>query len=268
MEETRFASGAGSFYPQDPGELDLAVSEVLDPKAGDFKTDEEYKALIVPHSGYKHCGEVLGAGYNTIMDKEVDEVFIWSGSHFHMVEEVDFADFLRWETPFGEVETSHRLKQITHSDDSKYHDVLNIDNDMHDGEHAIEVHLPILQYMFGDTFRLLPFVMGEVSPRLVADALEDHIDIDDLLICSSELSKGYPKDYAEEVDQKSIEAILDLDTDKIMDETFQAFSKESIATLIEIAKRKEWTPELIKYKAIKKDGNRSSGQVAIGFKAA
>lgn len=268
MESTRFATMAGQFYPIDPQELEGAIADMIDPTGDDIIQTKKYKAFILPHSNYKQCGQVLGEAYAKMLDREIDEVFVMTGSHFHQVEGVTFSDFDRWEIPLGYVEKSHRLEQIVGSDDSSAKDLFQIDNDIFDGEHAIEVQLPFLHYIWGEEFRLIPMIIGKSSPRLVANGLKKFVDPDDLIICSSELSHGYPADYAKDIDKLAIESILKLDVDAVMQDTFKAFSRNSIAALLELAKEKSWKPELLMYQnssEVAKDKAKTVGYVAIGF---
>lgn len=268
MNKTRFAAVAGQFYPLDPTELEGAISDFIDPTGHDVISNVKYRAFIFPHSSYKQCGSVMGEGYAKLLDHEIDEVFMLTGSHFHQVEGVVLSDFTRWETPLGYVEESHRRDKIVSSDDISSHDLFQQDSEIFDGEHSIEVHLPFLQYLWGDEFRILPMVVGKSSPRLVASTLVKHLDPDDLIICSSELSHGYPADYAKEIDKKSIEAILRLDVDAVLDNTFKSFSQNSIATLLEIARLKSWKADLLLYQnssEIAKREVKTVGYAAIGF---
>ncbi|WKZ30966.1 MAG: AmmeMemoRadiSam system protein B [Candidatus Dojkabacteria bacterium] len=268
MERTRFAAVAGQFYPLDPAELEGSIADMLDPSAEDIIDSRRFKAFILPHSSYKQCGVVMGAGYAKLLEREIDEVFVMSGTHFHQAEGVIMSDFSRWETPLGYVEESHRRNQIAGSDDSAAQNLIQQDNDPFDGEHAIEVHLPVLQYLWGEEFRFLPLIIGKGSPRLAANSLVKFIDPDDLIICSSELSHGYPADYAKDIDKRAIDSILKLDVDAILHDSFKAFSINSIATLVEIARLKVWKAELLMYKnssEFVKNDSKTSGYVAIGF---
>lgn len=271
MESTRFAAVAGQFYPIDSAELDGAIADFIDPTADDIIGNRKYRAFILPHSNYKSCGKVMGAGYAKMLDREIDEVFIMTGSHFHQVEGVVLSDFERWEIPTGYVEESHRRNQIVASDDSLDRDLLVKDNEIFDGEHAVEMHLPVLKYLWGEEFRIVPMIVGKASPRLVANRLSKFIDPDDLIICSSELSHGYPEDYAVDIDKRAIDAILSFDVNTVMHESFKAFAPTAIASLIEIAKDKGWKAELLDYSnsasisRSRANSAKTSGYVAIGF---
>ncbi|MCA9375334.1 AmmeMemoRadiSam system protein B [Candidatus Dojkabacteria bacterium] len=243
--ETRLPIASGSFYPSDKLELTERVSDLIsqsgqNPLAG-------VKALIVPHSGYDYVGSLYGKAYSAISDSSIDEVFALSGSFFHKLESVSFCDLRFWEIPNGKVEVSHRLDKIIHSDDPSIQNILKRNNSVHMGEHSIEVQLPFLMEALGSSFRLIPTMIDGVSPRLAANALVEQIDQNDLLIGVSELSRGYPKDYAIDIDKVAIDSILQMDTDKIQSEMFEASFPLVIAVVNEIAKAKSWKPQLLEY---------------------
>lgn len=264
--DTRFPIAAGSFYPVNKGELAEQVKNLIG-NSGQ-KNLPRVRALIVPHSGYQYVGNLYGKAYSALSGSSVDEAFVISGSFFHKLESVSFCDLRYWEVPNGTVELSHRIDRIAHSDDSEVKNILKKNNSAHMGEHSIEVQLPFLLEALGNSFRLIPAMTDGISPRLVARCLIEHIDQNDLLIGISELSRGYPKDYAVEIDKVSIDAILHKDTDKILSDIFEASFPQVIAFVTEIAKEKNWKPVLLEYLTCStspENPQKVTGCVAIAY---
>jgi MEMO1 family protein len=267
--------GANVLYPGDKHELVAAVETYLNSNTlketrteeGVDLSDKKIKALLVPHSGYEYSGELLGQGYRLVENQTVDEVFLLGVTHFSDFEGALVSTFSKWETPMGYVEQSHRTDQIIGSDDNKAKDILRPDQEKHLGEHSIEVQLPFVKSVSKQS-RVVPILVDEISPRLMADSLSGLIDKDDLLVGAVELSQGFPKDYAEVLDATSIDAISDLDTDRIMNEKFQSTGSIVIGTIVEIAKIKDWNVGVINYKnSAETDGNedKTVGRMCIAF---
>jgi len=275
MKKLRPNIGANIFYPGDKHELVATVSTYVNSDSqldkrtqeGVDISDKKIKALLVPHSGYEYSGKLLGQGYGLVKNQVIDEVFILGVTHFSNFEGALVSSFSKWETPLGSIEQSHRTSQIISSDDEKAKDLLKPDQVKHLGEHSIEVQLPFIKTISKES-RIIPMLLDEVSPRLMAEVLNPIIDKDDLLVGSVELSQGFPKDYAEVLDATSIDAILDLDTDRIMSEKFQSTGSIVIATVVELAKKHDWHVGVIGYmNSSKVDGNedKTVGRMCIVF---
>lgn len=265
MELNRPSAVAGSYYKQDEHELFAQMDGFIYP----VKTTPlgNIKALILPHSGFQYVGKVIGQGYAHVNGKKVDEVFLLGPSHYSKFEYVAFGDYQTWEVPVGKIESSHRVKQIVASDDESRKDLFRFDDSVHEREHSLEVQLPWIRTIWGEQVRIVPMLVGEVSPRLVANALAETMDKDDLIIASAELSHGYPRDYAEVIDATAITAIEKLDVETIMSEKFKSTAPVVIATIAELAKKNNWTPTLLKYENINPhdDISNTNGVFAMAF---
>lgn len=264
MDLKRPSSVAGQFYPLDAHELYAKVDSLMQEDNNVGKV----RALIVPHSGYDNAGEVYGSAYSTLKGASVDEVFLLGPSHYSKFDMTALSKYQQWEIPTGEVEQSHRITQIVGSDDNDAKDILRFDNEKHRSEHSIEVQLPFLHYLYKESVRIIPILVGNVSPRLLASSLAKHIDKDDLVVVSAELSHGYPMDYGEILDETALKAIEEMDTDKIMSEKFRSSLPQGVATVVELAKKHGWSPKILKYvNSAQVDGKeeKTSGYMAVAF---
>lgn len=274
MNKTRPSIAAGTFYNSDKHELLAQVDAYVSNNKKRTRTqdnvelqDKNIRSIIVPHSGYKYTGNLMGLAYSHLLDKKIDEAFILGVSHFSDISETAVSTFEKWETPLGKIFQSPRTKDIIESDDSNIKDLLQEHNEEHLGEHSIEVQLPFLQYI-NKKIKILPILVGNNSPRLLAKALNDILDKDDVVVASVELSHSFPKDYAEVIDATAIDAIVDLDTDRVMDERFQATNRSLIGTVIELAKINDWRVGVLDYENsadVDNDDQKSVGRVAIAF---
>jgi len=275
MRKLRPNIGSNIFYPGDKHELTAVVNTYINSDLQEDKrtqegvdiSDKKIKAILVPHSSYEYSGKLLGQGYGLVKNQTIDEVFILGVTNFSKFDGALVSSFSKWETPLGYVEQSHRISQIISSDDNKIKDLLQSDQTKHLGEQSIEVQLPFIKIISKES-RIIPMLLDKVSPRLMADVLNPLIDKDDLIVGSVELSQGFPKDYAEVLDATSIDAILDLDTDRIMNERFQSTGSTVIATIVEIAKQHDWHVGVIDYmNSSKIDNNedKTVGRMCIAF---
>jgi AmmeMemoRadiSam system protein A/AmmeMemoRadiSam system protein B len=82
----------------------------------------------------------------------------------------------------------------------------------HEGEHALEVHLPFLIAVLGGSrFDLTPVVVGEASAEQTARAMEPWFTREDgLVVVSTDLSHYLPYDTGRELDTRTTQAITEL----------------------------------------------------------
>lgn len=274
MTETRPSIAAGNLYNSDKHELLAQVDSYIDTNSTNTRTQsgvelsgKSIKSIIVPHSGYEYTGNLMGKAYSRLKDQEIDEAFILGVAHFSKIDTTAIATFENWETPLGNIKQSPRTGGIIKSDDLQKKDILQGQNQQHLGEHSIEVQLPFLQYLKKKT-KIVPILVGDESPRLLANVLLEVLDKNDLVIASVEFSQNFPKDYAEVIDATAIDAILDLDTDRVMDERYQVTNRSIIGTIIELAKAKDWQVGVLDYEnssIVDHKEDRTVGRAAIVF---
>ncbi len=97
------------------------------------------------------------------------------------------------------------------------------DTSAHRYEHSLEVELPFLQY-FRNDMEIVPIILlsdevetlkklgSEVADTVAALKLKDSI----LLVASSDMTHYEPQEEAQEKDRRAIEAILELNEDKLI----------------------------------------------------
>lgn len=274
MTEIRPSIAAGNLYNSDKHELLAQVDSYIETNSKNTRTQggveltgKSIKAIIVPHSGYEYTGNLMGKAYSTLKGQNIDEAFILGVAHFSKIDTTAIATFESWETPLGSIKQSPRTDEIIKSDDSKNKDILQEHNRQHLGEHSIEVQLPFLQYL-DKKIKIVPILVGDDSPRLLAGSILGVLDNNDIVIGSVEFSQKFPKDYAEVIDATAIDAILDLDTDRVMDERYQATNRSIIGTIIELAKANDWQVGVLDYEnssIVDQKGDNTVGRAAVVF---
>ncbi len=201
---------AGTFYPDD--------ADVLAAEVDRFVRDASYdgappKAIIVPHAGYVYSGPIAGSGYAAVapLRGAVSRVVLLGPAH-----RVPFAGLAvpsvdAFVTPLGPVEIDTLARDAALACEG-----VVVDDVPHAGEHSLEVHLPFLQRELGTTFRVLPLVVGQASPAIVAGVLDALWGGDEtLIVVSTDLSHYERYESARAHDARTVAAILAGDVDAI-----------------------------------------------------
>ena len=196
---------AGSFYPQDPEEL----NKLLDSYKEDRQVEYRSKAIIVPHAGYMYSGHAAMAGFQYLEPGE--NIFIIAPSHHESFNNIAMPEYTFFETPLGNLEVNNRLiAEIAENFPCI------IADEVFDKEHAIEVQLPFLQNLFhphrqsaadfvknlkkiGRKIRIVPILTGNCDYRLISDLISTYWENSSFVI-SSDLSHYYTLQQCRQID--------------------------------------------------------------------
>lgn len=232
MTTIRKPAVAGSFYPAKKEALAGILQQFLQ-KTQRQKEPEKMRACIVPHAGYSYSGQVAAYGYALLTARtDITKVILLGPSHYHLLDHAvaDSHDF--WQTPLGKVSIvqQHGFQKASR---------------IHEKEHCLEVQVPFLQCVLHQ-FTLLPLVMGEGSPHLVARQIIPLLDPTTLLIISSDLSHYHPALLAETIDHETITGII-TGNETMLTQEGEACGMIPVLTLMAIAQHCCWKAELLKY---------------------
>jgi hypothetical protein len=272
---------AGVFYPKDPVELSRVIDACL---AGGKTTpfDGEIKALICPHAGYPYSGPVAGSAYRLLVGRQYDMVVVLGPSHYADLHAASVTNAAVFRTPLGDVPISAKAATLAQSSPFVLEPRCDVQRpqwwlqssraapavDTADTwEHSVEVEIPFLQKTLKD-FQLLPVVMGEVDPAKAASVLGKIVDDRTLIVASSDLSHYYSYATAQELDERCVKAICDLDIDTM--ETQEACGRIPILTLMHLARERGWKACLLDRRNsgdTAGDKSRVVGYAAIAFYA-
>ena len=128
---------AGSFYPENPDELNNLLDSFKETGSSDYKS----KAIIVPHAGYIYSGHAAMAGFQYLEPSE--NIFIIAPSHHESFNNIALPEYTYFETPLGNIEVNNRL--ITEIAE-KFPCI--VADEVFEKEHSVEVQLPFLQNLF------------------------------------------------------------------------------------------------------------------------
>ena len=236
---------AGRFYPAGPEELSVLLDKyamlaarnpVSPPKGG------ELKALILPHAGYIYSGFTAAHASNVLREDGFNKIIIMGPDHRMGFLNCAVSNVSVFKTPLGDISVHPDAGVLM----KKYSQFFRILKNAEDREHAIEVQIPFLQHCVKN-FQIIPIVMGPGNTKIFADAIEDVIDSETLIVVSSDLSHYLPYTRAVERDHETIRRILELNTEKLSDHNNRACGIIPIQVLTRLALRHDWKPILLHY---------------------
>jgi MEMO1 family protein len=212
MSQLRQPYAAGYFYPSDKYKLKEQIDWLL--KTGYKETSfDNISGLVVPHAGYIYSGRTAAFAYNTIKDRTYKTVIIISPSHKEYFPGISIYNGDGYLTPLGEVGINKEfVNYLTEGSKNIFKGT-----EGHKQEHAIEVHLPFLQFLFDD-FKIVPIVMGDQSKIYIDElsgSISRNIDNNTLIIASSDLSHFYSRVLANELDSIIEERINSYDYERL-----------------------------------------------------
>ncbi len=205
---------AGQFYPAYSEEIKQQLSGFVD------KATEKTRviACMLPHAGYMYSGQVAAITVSRIEIR--DKIILLGPNHTGYGSPYSIMDEGIWQTPLGNVSIDIDLaKQLLNR--SRY---LESDILAHRQEHSLEVELPILQY-FRTDFKIVPITvmsgglseLKEIGKEIASTIKEYKIQDSTMIIASSDMTHYEPQSKAEKKDNAAIQAILELDEDKLME---------------------------------------------------
>ncbi len=206
----RYPAVAGYFYPLDAGNLVKLLDRLF---AGADEKHVEGKIIggVVPHAGYIYSGLTAAHFYKLLRNEKPRTTVIVGPNHTGYGIPLSVFPRGEWVTPLGYVKVDEETAgQIVDSSS-----LAGFDVEAHIEEHSVEVQLPFLQHVWGDSFKVVPVIMmgqDEDYARDLAGAVPDDV----LFIASSDFSHYVPAEVGRETDTKLIEAILDLDVRRFL----------------------------------------------------
>jgi AmmeMemoRadiSam system protein B len=203
---------AGSFYPDSSAALRKKIAALV----GVSGPKEECLACLLPHAGYLYSGRVAALTLSRVNIKA--RVILIGPNHTGYGAEFSLMKQGSWRTPLGDVEIDTALAEAILAAAGE----LKADELAHQREHSLEVELPLLQY-FKPVFKIVPITVYpaplELLKRLgrqIAAAVSSSVPKEEVLIvASSDMTHYEPQAQAEEKDRLAIEALLELDEDRL-----------------------------------------------------
>jgi MEMO1 family protein len=203
---------AGRFYPATAAGISRQIESFI-PKSVE-KID--VVGCILPHAGYIYSGRVAVETAAQINIKK--RIILLGPSHTGIGAPFSIMAGGKWRTPLGEVEIDrHLAKSIL-----ERCKLLDEDFSAHLSEHSLEVEVPILQY-FKKEFKIVPIVfmpgnqgaLKEIGRAIAEAAGSPPFKDSTMLLASSDMTHYEPEEDALRKDKIAIEAIVELNEDKL-----------------------------------------------------
>ena len=230
MTRVRPPAVAGTFYPDDPKELNLMIRRYM--RSAHARISHP-KALVVPHAGYVYSGVVAAAAYACVATRQppITRVVLLGPSHRVPLCGLALSSADTFATPLGKIPLDHgamaEIRDLTQ---------VRVMDQAHAQEHSIEVQLPFLQVCMGD-FQLLPLLVGDVQPTEVGEVLDRLWGNDQtLIVVSSDLSHYHDYATAKSLDARTSAAIENLRIDALGPE--QACGCMPLCGLLHVVKQR------------------------------
>jgi AmmeMemoRadiSam system protein B len=202
---------AGQFYPASPVGLKRMIESLVDDRAKKV----EVVGLVSPHAGYVYSGAVAGAVISRIKFK--DTFVILGPNHTGRGKAFSIMTEGVWRTPLGDVEIDSELGRHVLATSS----YMEEDFAAHQYEHSLEVQVPFLQFFRPDVM-IVPVVLAHASGAVykkigkeLAGAIKESKK-GVIMLASSDMTHYEPHESAKRKDNQAIEAMLDLDEDKLL----------------------------------------------------
>jgi AmmeMemoRadiSam system protein B len=165
MARIRKPAVAGYFYEADREALveriRWSIYHDLGPKTESL-SPEGAKALgaVAPHAGYIYSGPVAAWAYAALRGYgRPDTVVVIGPNHYGVGAPVAIMKSGIWETPLGALEIDEEVAEFLSSE------YRSLEDDFYafSKEHSIEVHMPFIQYFFGDV-KIVPVALWRQTP--------------------------------------------------------------------------------------------------------
>ncbi len=198
---------AGAFYPATHIELRKELKLLFEKALP--KTVSNVRAIISPHAGYLFSGGVAASAFNQIdREKEYERVFIIASSHRSSFPGASIYCEGNFEMPYGQEQVDTQFGAFLCSQNPS---LFTSNPKHHSQEHSIEVQLPFINYILKPTYKVVPILLGNVTPQdcqSIAQVLEPYYNGENLFIISSDFSHYPGYEHAGAVDKATMQAIV------------------------------------------------------------
>ena len=201
------AQVAGTFYPADPTALRAALAEAIAHATPDGGVAP--KLVVAPHAGVQWSARVAATAFAPWARAAcpVRRVILLAPAHRMAVAGLALHPARRWQTPLGTLDVAWdeatRLLPLAG---------VHVDARPFVNEHALEMHLVVLQAMLPEPFDIVPILVGDAAPDLVAEAITRLWGGPETVISlSSDLSHFLDRPTADGLDRDTARRIETLD---------------------------------------------------------
>ena len=198
---------AGMFYPAKPDALNALIADVRKRARPDGGVAP--KVVIAPHAGLVYSGAVAATAFGA-WARRADpprRIVIIGPAHRVAFSGVAVHPASKWRTPLGDIPVAG----VTHAELAQAPGIV-VDPRPFVGEHSLEMHLIMLQAMLPAPFEIVPILVGDADPHMVAEALRRVWGGPETVVAvSSDLSHFLDQTRAASIDSDTARRIETLD---------------------------------------------------------
>ena len=152
---------AGSFYPQYTCDLIELLhfcfnKSIFGPKKKQIINTKIF-GIIVPHGAYIFSGAISANAFFEIASLNIDTFILIGPDHHGIGKRISVTTEGYWQTPLGDVLIDNTIT----NDLKRSCDFIEEDNIVHQIEHSLEIHVPFIQYSFGNSFTIVPLLLRD-----------------------------------------------------------------------------------------------------------
>lgn len=157
----RQASHAGSWYSENPKELDRQLAQWLE-QAGPA-VGGTARAVITPHAGYTYCGDTAAFAFKQIVPDKVKRIFVLGPSHVMYLGGCALTTCSKYRTPLADlVVDTHINNELMASHDFEWMGLKT-----EESEHSIEMQMPFIAKIMENrpegSYTIVPVLVGSLS---------------------------------------------------------------------------------------------------------
>jgi len=206
---------AGSFYPQQPAEVDAALDELFQDAAAASER-QSCRAAMVPHAGWRFSGQIAAKVLSSIQIPET--VIILSPKHTRAGMNWAVAPQREWQIPGAHVAADQALAaRLCHAIPQ-----LELDAAAHEREHGIEVELPLI-HRLAPQAKVVGITIGAATwpeCQQFAAGLKQVLDACEqapLLLISSDMNHFATDRENRRLDRLALDALQTLDPQQLLE---------------------------------------------------
>lgn len=196
------------------------------------------RALICPHAGYEYSGNIAAAGYHLIKPGTFKRVIILAPTHY--------AKFSGLALPNKQYQWYKNVLGSLDLDTSMLHELgeqsslVSYQSKAHEVEHAIITQLPFIQKYCGESCKIVPLLVGNISvdqAEKIASMIKPYLDDETLVVVSTDLTHHGSRFNYTPFDADITQQIFELDSNIVKEvqehdlKGFDAIMKETEATI-------------------------------------
>jgi AmmeMemoRadiSam system protein B len=175
---------------------------------------EKVVAVVSPHAGYEYSGPVAAHSYLHVSSlRDPDLIVVVAPNHYGIGSGVSTFKEGEWETPLGRM----KVDEEAAAELVRTSEVTAFDPDAHRMEHSLEVQLPFLQEIYGDSVPFLPisllFQDSDTAKNIAASIVKVIGTKKAVLVASSDLTHYEPAAVAKKKDSALLECIVKMDNE-------------------------------------------------------